>query len=167
MACCPESLICLGTRVRAPTRWQPESDWSSALLVDTGPAASLAVVDASVTVSPSQSLVIAGRQSGRCFQQIRETLQRGSVTCGYVLCWRVGGRIVPQNPAGHGDLVNLVRTVIDARRAGMPVHRFEGHIGRISQRSIRLDCPVDDVVEHLCTEVFDGRDFGAGTGAAD
>src|SRR5277367_280567 len=63
MACCPEPLICLGTRVRAPTRWQPESDWSSALLVDTGPAASLAVVDASVTVS--LSLV------GHCWATIR------------------------------------------------------------------------------------------------
>ena len=60
----------------------------------------------------------------------------------------VGGRFVAvEDLARDGLAVDLVGTVVEAPGTREPVHRLERQIGRVAERAVRLDGPVDHVVE--------------------
>ena len=72
------------------------------------------------------------------------------------------GPVALQHLAGDGDLVHLVRAVVDAGGAGVAVHRLERQVGGVAERAVDLDGPVDHVVEHLGAPELDHADLDAG-----
>src|SRR5918996_1358959 len=59
----------------------------------------------------------------------------------------VGRRLVAaQDLPRDGLAVDLVRPVVEARRARVAVHRLERQVGRVAECAVDLQRPVDDVV---------------------
>ena len=71
------------------------------------------------------------------------------------ICWPV----TLEHLAGDCDLVDFVRAVVDACRTGGSVHGFEREVGRVAERAVNLDRPINHVVEHLGTPELDDGDL--------
>src|SRR3954454_23137263 len=71
----------------------------------------------------------------------------------------VGRRLVAaQDLPRNGLAVDLVRAVVEARGARVAVHGLEREVGRVAERSVDLQRPVDDVVHDARAEELDERD---------
>src|SRR5215207_4112998 len=61
----------------------------------------------------------------------------------------VGGRLVAaQDPPSDGLAVHLVGAVVEARGTCVAVHRLQRKVGRVAERAVHLQRPVDHVVQH-------------------
>src|SRR4051812_42955052 len=57
-------------------------------------------------------------------------------------------------------LVNLVGTIRDAQRARLHEERGERHVARDAGAAVHLDGVVDDLLQHVRGDDFDGRNLG-------
>src|SRR4051794_15764678 len=71
----------------------------------------------------------------------------------------VGRRLIaPQDLPRDRLAVDLVRAVVEARRARVAVHRLQREVGRVAERTVDLQRAVDDVVHDAGPEELDERD---------